>query len=434
MGCDDRGMDNEATLLGALAPAAPLAARMRPASLDEVVGQEALIGPGAPLRRLLERGETPSLLLWGPPGSGKSTLAAVIAAAVRAVPTSLSATSDGVSEVRKAVAAAAERRAHGEQTLLFVDELHRFSRTQQDALLPHVEAGTIILVGATTEPPPRAISPALLSRMRTFRLAPLTPQDLATLLQRALEDVRGFGGKVAVDDDARRQLIGFAAGDARRMLTPLDLAVLMTRSGSSVTANEVLLAAQDRSLPYDQSGVMSALIKSIRGNDPDAAIWWLATALEGGEDPRVISRRLLVSASEDVGNADPAALQLAVAAAQVVDLAGPPECDYALAQVVTYLAAAPKSPRAGEALASAREHLTRVGQLSVPGHLRAAAKTYQSPHAAGEPFDLAQEYLPTEIHAKRFYDPSGSGAEALLRDRMAQLRTARNKRVAKSSE
>jgi putative ATPase len=419
-------MSNDSTLLGALAPVAPLAARMRPATLDEVVGQEALVGPGAPLRRLLERGETPSLLLWGPPGSGKSTLAAVIAAAVRAVPTSLSATSDGVAEVRKAVAAAAERRAHGEQTLLFIDELHRFSRTQQDALLPHVEAGTIILVGATTEPPPRAISPALLSRMRTFRLTALSPDDLATLLQRALDDARGFGGTIAVDDDARRQLVGYAGGDARRMLTLLELAVLMTPAGKPVTPNEVLLAAQDRSLPYDQSGVTSALIKSIRGNDPDAAIWWLATALESGEDPRIIARRLLVSASEDVGNADPDALSLAVAAAQVVELAGSPECDYALAQAVTYLASAPKSPRAGEALAAAREQIALAGQLPVPGHLRAAAKTYQSPHAAGEPFDISQEYLPNEISTKRFYDPSGSGAEERLRDRIAELRASRS--------
>jgi putative ATPase len=350
----------------------------------------------------------------------------VIAAAVRAVPTRLSATSDGVAEGRKAGAAAAERRAHGEQTLLFIDELHRFSRTQQDALLPHVEAGTIILVGATTEPPPRAISPALLSRMRTFRLTALSPDDLATLLQRALDDTRGFGGTIAVDDDARRQLIGYAGGDARRMLTLLELATLMTPAGKPVTPNEVLLAAQDRSLPYDQSGVTSALIKSIRGNDPDAAIWWLATALESGEDPRIIARRLLVSASEDVGNADPSALPLAVAAAQVVELAGSPECDYALAQAVTYLASAPKSPRAGEALVAAREQIALAGQLPVPGHLRAAAKTYQSPHAAGEPFDISQEYLPNEISTKRFYDPSGSGAEERLRDRIAELRASRS--------
>ena len=398
---------------------------MRPASLDEVVGQEALIGVGAPLRRLLERGESPSLLLWGPPGSGKSTLAAVIAATVRAVPTSLSATSDGVAEVRKAVAAAAERRAHGEQTLLFIDELHRFSRTQQDALLPHVEAGTIILVGATTEPPPRAVSPALLSRLRTFRLAPLANEELDTLLTRAIDDPRGFGGAITVDDDARRQLIGYSAGDARRLLTLLEMAALMTPAGEHVTPQSVLLAAQDRSLPYDQSGVTSALIKSIRGNDPDAAIWWLATALEGGEEPRVIARRLLVSASEDVGNADPAALPLAVAVAQVVEFAGSPECDYALAQAVAYLAAAPKSPRAGEALAAARERIATGGQLPVPGHLRAAAKTYQSPHAAGEPFDIEQRYLPSELAATTFYDPSGSGAEAALRDRIATLRAAR---------
>jgi putative ATPase len=210
-------------------------------------------------------------------------------------------------------------------------------------------------------------------------------------------------------------------------LTLLDLAVLMTPAGSTVTPNEVLLAAQDRSLPYDQSGVTSALIKSIRGNDPDAAIWWLATALEGGEDPRVIARRLLVSASEDVGNADPAALPLAAAAAQVVELAGSPECDWALAQAVTYLASAPKSPRAGEALAAAREQIATGGQLPVPGHLRASAKTYQSPHAAGEPFDIDQEYLPREIATKRFYTPSGSGAEADLRDRIAALRAARGK-------
>ena len=419
------GMEEKATLLEGLAPAQPLAARMRPTTLDEVVGQSALVGEGAPLRRLLERGELPSLLLWGPPGSGKSTLAAVMAASVRAVPTSLSATSDGVAEVRKAVAAATERRAHGEQTLLFVDELHRFSRTQQDALLPHVESGTIILIGATTEPPPRAISPALLSRLRTYRLAPLGNEDLDRLLDRALSDRRGFDGKAALDDDARRQLIGYAAGDARRLLTLLEMAALMTEPGGRITPREVLLAAQDRSLPYDQSGVTSALIKSIRGNDPDAAIWWLATALEGGEDPRAIARRLLVSASEDVGNADPAALSLAVATAQVVELAGSPESDWALAQAVTYLASTPKSPRAGEALAAARAQIAERGQLPVPGHLRAAAKTYRSPHAVGEPFDVAQEYLPREIADVRFYLPSESGAEAALRERIATLRAAR---------
>lgn len=413
------------TLLGALAPAAPLAARLRPTTLDEIVGQADLIGADGALRRLLARGEVPSLLLWGPPGSGKSTLAAVIAASVRAVPTRLSATSDGVAEVRKAVAAAEERRAHGEQTLLFVDELHRFSRTQQDALLPHVEAGTILLVGATTEPPPRAISPALLSRLRTFRLTALDAADLALLLQRALDDPRGFGGRVAVDDEARRQLIGLSAGDARRLLTLLETAALVSPPGATVGAREVLRAAQDRSLPYDQSGVTSALIKSIRGNDPDAAVWWLATALEAGEDPRTIARRLLVSASEDVGNADPAALALAVAAAQVVELAGMPECEWALAQAATYLAAAPKSPRAGEALAAARAEIRASGPSVVPGHLRAAARTYRSPHDAGEPFDVEQAYLPAERAAARFYVPSGSGAEALLRDRLEALKAAR---------
>jgi putative ATPase len=420
-------MNEPRTLLAGLAPARPLAARMRPTSLDEVVGQVALVGPGAPLRRLLERGEAQSLLLWGPPGSGKSTLAAVIAASVKAVPTSLSATSDGVAEVRKAVAAAIERREHGEQTLLFIDELHRFTRTQQDALLPHVESGTIILVGATTEPPPRAISPALLSRMRTFRLAPLSSEDLEVLLDRALSDPRGFNGALQVDADARRQLVGYASGDARRLLTLLELSTLMATDGNVITPREVLLAAQDRSLPYDQSGVTSALIKSIRGNDPDAAIWWLATALEGGEDPRVIARRLLVSASEDIGNADPAALPLAAAAAQVVELAGSPECDWALAQTVTYLASAPKSPRAGEALAAAREQIATSGLRAVPGHLRAAAKTYRSPHAAGEPFDIAQEYLPSAIRTMRFYEPSGIGAEAELRARIVALRAARDK-------
>ena len=418
-------MNDKPTLLGALAPAAPLAARMRPTTLDEIVGQEALLGADGSLRRLLARGEVPSLLLWGPPGSGKSTLAAVIAATVRAVPTSLSATSDGVAEVRKAVAAAMERRAHGEQTLLFIDELHRFSRTQQDALLPHVEAGTILLVGATTEPPPRAISPALLSRLRTFRLTALGTDELSLLLQRALDDPRGLGGRQPVDDEARRQLVGYSAGDARRLLTLLEIAAHMTPPNATLGAREVLLAAQDRSLPYDQSGVTSALIKSIRGNDPDAAIWWLATALEGGEDPRVIARRLLVSASEDVGNADPAALSLAVATAQVVELAGAPECEWALAQAVTYLAAAPKSPRAGEALSAARAVIAEVGPSAVPGHLRAAAKTYRSPHEAGEPFDVAQAYLPADRIGTTLYAPSGSGAEALLRDRLHALRAAR---------
>ena len=244
---------------------------------------------------------------------------------------------------------------------------------------------------------------------------------------RALQDPRGFGGALKVSDDARRQLVGYASGDARRLLTLLEMAAMMVPPEGEVTPREVLLAAQDRSLPYDQSGVTSALIKSIRGNDPDAAIWWLATALEGGEDPRIIARRLLVSASEDVGNADPAALSLAVATAQVVELAGTPECEYALAQAVVYLASTPKSPRAGEALAAARERIASNGQLAVPGHLRAAAKTYQSPHAAGEPFDLEQRYLPASLEAALFYHPSGSGAEAALRDRVAALRAARTR-------
>lgn len=420
-------MDERATLFEGLAPVRPLAARMRPASLEEIVGQGALVGPGAPLRRLLDRGEVPSLLLWGPPGSGKSTLAAVIAVSIQAVATSLSATSDGVAEVRKAVAAATERREHGEQTLLIIDELHRFSRTQQDALLPHVESGTIILIGATTEPPPRAVSPALLSRMRTYRLAPLESADLELLLDRAIKDARGLNGTIDVEADARRQLIGFASGDARRLLTLLEMSALMVSDGAAVTSREVLLAAQDRSLPYDQSGVTSALIKSIRGSDPDAAIWWLVTALESGEDPRVLARRLLVSASEDVGNADPSALPLAVAAAQVVELAGSPECDWALAQTVLYLAAAHKSPRSGQALGLARELISSGGQFPVPGHLRASAKTYRSPHEVAEPFDVAQEYLPAQIATQRFYDPSGSGAESELRDRIAALRAARGR-------
>ena len=430
----------------------PLADRMRPRALDEVVGQDAILGPGAALRRLVEGGRLPSCILWGPPGSGKTTIGRLLAEAIGARFAPLNSTTDGVAALRGVVEDARSAAAlEGRTTVVFLDEVHRYSKAQQDALLPHVEAGTIVLVGATTEPPlAGGITPPLLSRLRVFRLNPLGEAELATIAARALADPElGLAGAYEIDEAAMRQLVGYASGDARRMLGLLETAAALAQrrdidarrarndaDGDEVAEDaetpgdalgrdtppilvdsaDIARAAQSPILGYDRSGVVSALIKSIRGSDPDAALWWLATALESGEDPRYLARRLVISASEDVGNAEPAGLPLAVAALTAVEKIGAETNDeglYALAQATAFLAASPKSAASGRAFFAARDELRAHGPRPVPGHLRPAAKTYRNPH---DEADAAadQAYLPRGVAGRRFWEPTESGAEARL--------------------
>ena len=420
---------------------------MRPRSLDDVVGQDSLLGPGAALRRLVEGGRLPSCILWGPPGSGKTTIGRLLAEAIGARFAALNSTTDGVATLRGVVEDARSAAAlEGRTTVVFLDEVHRYSKAQQDSLLPHVESGTIVLVGATTEPPiAGGITPPLLSRLRVFRLQPLGDAELATIASRALADpALGLAGAYALDEAATRQLIGYASGDARRMLGLLETAALLAErrtidaaaadpaadGAPSPVARPILVesadiarAAQSPLLGYDRSGVISALIKSIRGSDPDAALWWLATALESGEDPRYLARRLVISASEDVGNAEPAGLPLAVAALTAVEKIGAETNDeglYALAQATVFLAASPKSAAAGRGFFAARDELRAHGPRPVPGHLRPAAKTYRNPHDAADAA-ADQAYLPRGVAARRFWEPTDAGAEA----RLGELHQAR---------
>ncbi len=421
----------------------PLADRMRPRSLDDVVGQDALLGPGAALRRLVEGGRLPSCILWGPPGSGKTTIGRLLAEAIGARFAALNSTTDGVATLRGVVEEARSAAAlEGRTTVVFLDEVHRYSKAQQDSLLPHVESGTIVLVGATTEPPiAGGITPPLLSRLRVFRLQPLGEAELATIATRALADpTLGLAGAFALDEAAARQLIGYASGDARRMLGLLETATLLAERRTIdvaaadgapgpitrpilVEPADIARAAQSPMLGYDRSGVISALIKSIRGSDPDAALWWLATALESGEDPRYLARRLVISASEDVGNAEPAGLPLAVAALTAVEKIGAETNDeglYALAQAAVFLAASPKSAAAGRGFFAARDELRARGPRPVPGHLRPSAKTYRNPHDETDGA-IDQAYLPRGV-AGGWYQPSGEGVEAGVKVRMAERR------------
>jgi putative ATPase len=433
----------------------PLAARMRPRSLDEFVGQEHLVGEHGPLRRSVARGHLTSLLLWGPPGTGKTSLARLLAAEIGAQFTTLSAVMSGVAEVRAGLAAAQEELAlHGTRTVLFIDEIHRFNKSQQDALLPHVEDGTVTLIGATTENPYFEVNSALLSRLRVWRLEPLVDADVETVVRRALADAeRGLAGSlgpdggVALPDDAFAHLVSIAGGDARAALNVLEGAAALAEGEGirdadghvSPTLADVEAAAQQRVLAYDRAGdghydTASALIKSLRGNDPDAAVYWLAAMIAAGEDPKFIARRLIISASEDVGNADPRALQVAVAAGQALDWIGLPEAQYALAQAATYIATAPKSNRAGKAYFAAAGDVDARGALPVPLHLRNAANPRMKHHGIGmgyryphdfEGADVEQRYLPEELGDRRYYLPTDQGYEATIGERMARRAAAR---------
>ena len=414
---------------------APLAARMRPRTLDELTGQASVAGPGSQLRQAIEQDRVSSIILWGPPGSGKSTLARIIARHTRAWFQEYSAVTSGVADVRRVIAAAAERRRKlDRRTILFIDEIHRWNKAQQDALLPHVESGAISLIGATTENPYFEVNGPLLSRVRLFRLQPLTEEDLLVLLKRAMADPeRGLGAlALTADDEALAHLARIAGGDARRALTALEAAaaacMASPETGSRITLNVVEEAAQQRAARYDRAGdehydTISAFIKSIRGSDPDAAIYWLAKMLDAGEDIRFIARRLVILASEDVGNAAPSALTLANSAAQAVMFVGLPEAQLILSQAAIYLACAPKSNRCTLALAAARAEIEANGAGPVPHHLRSSGAdgSYRYPHDFPGAW-VAQEYLPVSAEGKRFYEPGSEGAEAEIGRRLEQRR------------
>ena len=402
---------------------APLATRMRPRSFDEFVGHRHILGPGKPLTKLIEGGHLPSMIIWGPPGTGKTTLAYLLARAVHADLQQLSAVTSGVSDARRVM-------EHAKTTLfrtvLFVDEVHRWNKAQQEILLPAIEDGTITLIGATTENPYHALVSPLLSRSLMIRLEPLEPEEIRKLLDRALSDAeRGLGGLgVTVTDRALDYLVEVSGGDARVALTGLEAAVLLAEEGETVVdLDRARDAVQKTAIVYDRGGdahydVISAFIKSVRGSDPDAALFWLARMLEGGEDPRFIARRLVILASEDVGLADPGALPVAVAAAQAVELVGMPEARLNLAHAALYLAKAPKSNSVLTALGRAAQDARSADP--VPLHLRDAH--YGGARALGHgegykyPHDfpghrVAQAYRPQRFEGKRYYEPSGQGRD-----------------------
>jgi len=414
-----------------LAAQAPLAARLRPRTLDEVVGQRHLLAPGAPLRRLIEADTLRSVILWGPPGVGKTTIAELIASTTQRAFERLSAVSAGVKDVRDVLARAEQRLGErGQRTILFLDEVHRFNKAQQDALLPSVESGLLTLIGATTENPYFEVNPPLLSRSTLFRLDPLTPEDNRVLVRRGVE-----AEGATIDEDAVDLLVERAGGDGRQVLTATEVAVALAGgAGSTVQLAHAEAALGTQALRYgrdDHYDVVSAFIKSIRGSDADAALHWLARMLEAGEDARFIARRLVILASEDVGMADPMGLVVADAAARAVEFVGLPEAQLNLAQATVHLAAAPKSNRVALGIWQARGDVQQGLGGEVPVHLRDAH--YQGAKALGHgagysyPHDdprgwIAQDYLPEPVRGRRYYDPSEHGAEADVADRLRRLR------------
>jgi putative ATPase len=421
----------------------PLAARMRPHSLGEFVGQEHLLARGSALRTAIEDGRPHSMILYGPPGTGKTTLARMLAVNARAAFEEASAVSAGRAEVREVLERARHRQStSGERTIFFLDEIHRFNKAQQDTLLPAVEEGLVVLVGATTENPYFEVISALLSRCRVYELEALGADHVLTLLRRALGHERGLGEAPAVDDDALEFLAARSGGDARTALSALELAAeTAAAGGGSVTLRSAEDALQRSAILYDKDGdrhydLISAWIKSTRGSDPDASLLYLAAMIEGGEDPRFIARRMVILASEDVGNADPRALQVAVAAAHAVDHVGMPEAALTLAQTAVYLALAPKSNASYEAIGRARAWVREHGAPVPPAHLRSAAYPgakklgrgidYDYPHAHPEGVS-EQELMPPEAIGERFLELTAHGEEAALRRRLDEIRRARGK-------
>jgi putative ATPase len=407
----------------ALASVAPLAVRVRPRTLEELIGQREVLGDGTWLKGAIESDSLSSIILFGPAGTGKTTLARIIAGMTKAYFTEVSAISGGVSDLRRVIEEAKNRLALQEQrTILFVDEIHRFSRSQQDALLHAVEDRIVILIGATTENPFFEVNSALISRSRVIEFKNLTDQDISAVLDHALSDERGLAGRFALDDEARAAIITMAGGDARAALTTLELAAEVA-SGEVIGTSEVLEASPRRALPYDKKGdnhydVISAFIKSMRGSDPDAAVYWLARMIAGGEDPKFIARRMLIFASEDVGNADPQALLIASAAFKAAESIGYPECQLNFAQAAIYLALAPKSNSATNAIYAALSEVKSGPLRAVPNHLRDRHRpgsedygAYHYPHLDPRGF-VDQQYLPDGLKRGSFYTPGQRGWEA----------------------
>lgn len=420
---------------------APLAERMRPRTLEEFLGQEHILAPGKLLRRAIESDNLPSILLWGPPGCGKTALASVIASSTGSEFVHFSAVLGGVKDIRAIVAKAADRRDQfSKRTILFIDEIHRMNKAQQDALLPHVERGTVTLIGATTENPSFEVNSALLSRTRLFVLEPLGEQDLGGIIKNALSNTtRGLGRwNLELEQDALDFLCKSSGGDARQALNTLEASAIYLRdapkSDGRISVEAIQEAVQKKALMYDKSGdehynVISAFIKSLRGSDPDAAVYWMTRMIEAGEDPRFILRRMIIFASEDVGNADPLALQVACAALEAHEFVGLPESALNLSQAVTYLATAPKSNSALTAYTRARKDVRELGALKVPLKLRNAPTTmmknldygrdYRYPHDFAGNY-VPEQYLPEELKGRRYYTPSSSGYEQEISKRLAQ--------------
>lgn len=425
-----------------IAAGAPLAARMRPRTIEEFKGQEHLLGEGKAVRAMLDAGRVGSMILWGPPGSGKTTLAKLIAAEAGVAFVSFSAVTEGVARVREIIAEADHRlKATGRRTILFCDEIHRFNKAQQDAFLPHVEAGTIILIGATTENPSFEIVRPLLSRAPVYVLEPLSPEDLQAILGEALDDERGLA---PLGLDVTDEAIGFIAesadGDARRALGVLEGASRIVGPGAQVDVEVAREALQHRFATYDKSGeehynLISALHKAIRGSDPDGALYWLARMIDGGEDPLYIARRMVRMAAEDVGLADPGALSATLAARDAYHFLGSPEGELALAEAAVYLATAPKSNRIYKAWKAATDKARETPSAPVPTHIRNAPTGLMEDLGYGEGYRYdpeepdgvaAQEYLPDELRGERFYEPGGFGFEKTIAERLAWWAERRN--------
>ena len=437
-----RTSERQASLFTGGRESRPLAARMRPATLDEFVGQEHLLGPGKPLRDAIERGVPGSMIFWGPPGSGKTTLAHLIASSTERVFVPFSAVTEGVPRIREIIGEARDRlESGGPETILFIDEIHRLNKAQQDSLLPPAEDGTVTLIGATTENPSFEVIGALLSRTRVFVLQPLTPDDIEQLIHRALTDgERGLGqSRLTVEDAAVGLIAAEADGDARRALTVLEAAAAHVGSGGHITGEVAREAMQKRFARYDKAGeehfnLLSAYHKSLRGSDPQGALYWMARMIEGGEDPMTLFRRAIAMAAEDIGLADPNALMMAVAARDAFHMLGPPEGYLPLAEMTIYLATAPKSNSAKVALGAALDAARSTPAAPVPLHIRNAPtplmkelgynRGYQYAHNSPEAY-IPQDYLPDQLRDALFYVPGTFGFEPTLAERMerwAQLK------------